>query len=47
MSFYDSKPYDITPSLKTHYKRLTLCSKDNSERVTIDFDVELKDIRKK
>lgn len=47
MSFYwTSNPTKITPSLRTHYDRLTLCSKDNSERVTVDFNVEMEDLRK-
>ena len=46
MSFYDGqKTPTITPASRTHYNRLTLCSKDNSERVTIDFNIELENLR--
>ena len=45
MSFYNTKTPTITPSSRTHYNRLTLCSKDNSERVTIDFNIELENLR--
>lgn len=46
MSFYWHLPEEITPSLETSYKRLTLCSRDSSERLTIDFDIKLKWLRK-
>ena len=46
MSFYDGEKAPVlTPSSRTHYNRLTLCSKDNSERVTIDFNIELENLR--
>ncbi len=35
----------IFPSIETRYKRITLCSKESDERLTIDFDVELNDMR--
>lgn len=35
----------VSPSMATNYKRITLCSKNSDERVTIDFDLELKDLR--
>lgn len=37
----------IFPSLRTEYNRLTLCSKDSAERVTIDFDIKLSNLRGK
>ena len=37
----------IFPSVQTRCKRITLCSKTSDERVTIDFDVELNDLRDK
>lgn len=37
----------ITPSIKTKYKRITLVSKDGSERLTIDFDIRTLDLRDK
>lgn len=36
---------EIMPAIKTKCKRITLCSKTNDERLTIDFDVELNDLR--
>jgi len=38
---------DLKPTLRTHYKRVTLCSKNNDERITIDFDIQVQDITKK
>ena len=38
---------NIKPKLRTLYKRITLCSKKNDERITIDFDVKLQDITQK
>lgn len=46
MSFYGALPEKISPSLRTKYNRLTLCSKDSSERVTIDFNIQFQDLRK-
>ncbi len=43
-----SLPYakePISPSMQTKCKRITLCSKTSAERITIDFDIELKDLR--
>lgn len=37
----------ITPSIKTKYKRITLVSKDSSERLTIDFDIKTQNLRDK
>lgn len=36
---------EIMPSIETKCKRITLCSKQNDERLTIDLDVELRDMR--
>ncbi len=36
---------ELSRSLRTEYNRLTLCSKDSSERVTVDFDIELSSLR--
>lgn len=36
----------LQPTLRTLYKRVTLCSKKNDERITIDFDVQAQDITK-
>lgn len=36
---------EITPSIETRCKRITLCSKQNDERLTIDLDIELRDMR--
>lgn len=38
---------NIKPKLRTLYKRITLCSKKNDERITIDFDIKLQDITAK
>ena len=35
----------ITPAIKTKYKRITLVSKDSTERLTIDFDVRTLNLR--
>jgi len=44
-SFYWKLPEKIFPSLKSEYNRLTLCSKKSSERITIDFNIKVKDLR--
>lgn len=36
---------NLTPSMRTRYKRITLCSKKSDERITIDFDVQVQDLR--
>lgn len=36
---------DLTPNLRTNYKRITLCSKTSDERITIDFDIKVQDVR--
>ena len=33
----------LTPSLRNSYKRITFCSKNNDERITIDFNVQFFD----
>ena len=38
--------YNLQPTIRTHYKRVTLCSKKNDERITIDFDINVQDIMK-
>lgn len=35
----------IFPALKTSYQRITLCSKNNDERLTIDFNISFEDLR--
>ncbi len=44
-NFYKLDPKDIFPSLSTKYNRITLCSKDFKERLTIDFNLRLQDLR--
>ena len=47
-SMYEgAKAPKITPSIRTKYKRITLVSKDASERLTIDFDIRTLDLRDK
>lgn len=46
-SFYSKAPEKILPSLSTKYHRITLCSKSNDERVTVDFNIRLEDLRNK
>ena len=47
-SFYNVTPKElIFPSFGTRYRRCTLCSKNNDERITIDFDITLTDLRSK
>jgi len=43
--YEDKKTPDISPSIQTIYKRITLVSKDWSERLTIDFDIKTKNLR--
>ncbi len=35
----------LSPSMQTRCKRITLCSKKSDERITIDLDVEINDLR--
>ncbi len=44
-SFYSRTPENIFPALATRYSRITLCSKSNDERVTVDFSIKLEDLR--
>lgn len=45
-SMYENeKVPKISPSIKTTYKRITLVSKDGSERLTVDFDIKANDLR--
>jgi len=44
-SLYGTKAPNITPAMRTAYNRLTLVSKDGSERLTIDFNISVKDLR--
>lgn len=44
-SFYSASPESIFPALATKYHRITFCSKSNDERVTVDFNVRLQDLR--
>lgn len=45
--YEDIKAPEITPSIKTKYKRITLVSKVWEERLTIDFDVKTENLRDK
>jgi hypothetical protein len=45
-TLYSSEQKDlIFPALRTKYHRITLCSKNNDERVTIDFNLHFEDLR--
>ncbi len=46
-SLYNEKAPDISPSMRTRYNRLTLVSKSGEERLTIDFNISVKDLRSK
>ena len=35
----------VSPSLATNYQRITLCSRNSDERVTVDFNIHLEDLR--
>ncbi|MBT3727452.1 hypothetical protein HOG21_07540 [bacterium] len=35
----------MSPSIRTKYKRITLVNKNNSERLTIDFDIRTYNLR--
>lgn len=45
-SIYNIAAPDLTPSLKTKYKRITMVSKKWDERLTFDFEVNVQDLRK-
>ena len=45
-SFYEGTTTPvISPSIRTHYRRITLVSMTGEERFTIDFDIETQDLR--
>lgn len=44
--YYGVKAPKISPAIKTAYNRLTLVSKSWEERLTIDFNIRTKDLRK-
>lgn len=46
-SLYNEKAPDISPAMQTKYNRLTLVSKSGEERLTIDFNISVKDLRNK
>ena len=46
-SMYSEKAPDISPAMRTKYNRLTLVSATGEERLTIDFNISVKDLRSK
>jgi hypothetical protein len=44
---YEEKTPDISPSIRTKYNRLTLVATDGEERLTIDFNIRVQDVRNK
>lgn len=44
-SMYSEKTPDISPAMRTKYNRLTLVSTTGEERLTIDFNISVKDLR--
>ncbi len=44
-SNYEQKTPEISPSIRTRYNRLTLVAIDWEERLTIDFNIRVQDIR--
>ena len=44
-SLYGDKAPQISPAMQTRYNRLTLVSKTGEERLTIDFNISVKDLR--
>lgn len=44
-SLYSDKAPDISPAMRTKYNRLTLVSNTGEERLTIDFNISIKDLR--
>lgn len=44
-SFYSKSPESIFPALATRYSRITFCSKSNDEKLTVDFNIRLEDLR--
>lgn len=45
--YAEEKAPNISPSIKTTYKRITMVSKAWDERLTIDFDIKATNLRKK
>lgn len=45
--YNDENTPKLTPSIQTKYKRITLVSKNGWERLTIDFNIKIKDLRNK
>lgn len=46
-SLYDEKAPAITPAIRTSYNRLTLVNKTGEERLTIDFNIKIQNLRDK
>lgn len=46
-SMYSEKAPEISPAMRTKYNRLTLVSNTGEERLTIDFNISVKDLRNK
>lgn len=46
-SLYNDKAPEISPAMRTKYNRLTLVSKTGEERLTIDFNISIQDLRNK
>lgn len=44
-SIYTAKAPKITPAIRTKYNRITLVEKSGNERLTIDFNVSIQDMR--
>ena len=45
--YWTTNTPELSPSIKTKYKRITLVSKNGSERLTIDFDIKTLNLRDK
>jgi len=46
-SMYSEKTPEISPAMRTKYNRLTLVSNTGEERLTIDFNISVQDLRNK
>jgi len=46
-SLYETKVPEISPAIRTKYNRMTLVSQDSSERLTIDFNISVSNLRDK
>lgn len=44
-SLYEEKAPEISPAIRTKYNRMTLVSRDGQERLTIDFNISIRDVR--